>query len=745
MDKTYHPHTEDQIYQLWEQSGAFTPVIDPAKTPFTIILPPPNANEPLHAGHALYTVEDIMVRYHRMLGDPTLWLPGTDHAGIETQFVFEKKLKAEGKSRFDYDRDTLYNLIATYVNQNRTIAVNQMKRLGFSLDWTRERFTLDEAHNRRVFAVFKKMHADGLIYRDEKIVNYCTRCGTAFSHLEVNYVDEIGCLYYLKYGPFVLATTRPETKFGDTAVAVNPKDKRYSQYVGQEITVDGLNGPFTVKVIADDMVDMNFGTGVVKITPAHDPDDFEAGQRHRLEVKKIIGFDGRLNQLTGKYAGLTVNQARQQVVADMQDRGMIVKVDDHYSHRLGRCYRCNSVIEPMVSPQWFVRIAPLAQLAVGAVKADKVKIFPPRFKKQFLTWMKDVRDWPISRQIVWGHRLPVWYNLDANPDIRVTFKNSSGAIESGRVGDLLSRFSEIKSGLQTLLAPTNASYFIDPVEANDSGPHILQETDTFDTWFSSGQWPYSTLGWEPDGNHSPDFKYFYPTTVLDTMWDILFFWVARMIMMGVYVTGDIPFRVAHMHSRVLDGRGQKMSKSKGNAINPLDITQQYGADALRWALVVGVAPGSDIALSPDKIRAARNFVNKIWNATRFILMLAEKHNYYGRKIDLTKINAADQDIIKNKVLLSRQVTKLIDQYKFGLAAEKLYDFFWHQFCDVYIESVKDRGPEVIPVLIDILITNLKLFHPFIPFITETVYQELVGRFTLDEALLIAASWPHDIS
>ncbi|MFA6519059.1 MAG: valine--tRNA ligase [Candidatus Shapirobacteria bacterium] len=746
MDKAYSPSTEPEIYDLWEKSGAFTPKIDKTKKPFTIILPPPNANDPLHAGHALYTVEDIMVRFHRMLGDPTLWLPGTDHAGIETQFVFEKHLKADDKSRFDYDRNTLFKMISDFVNENRTTAVNQMKRLGFSLDWTRLKFAMDPDHNDRVFAVFRKMYQDGLIYRDEKIVNYCTRCGTAFSNLEVNHVEEIGSLYYMKYGPFVLATTRPETKFGDTAVAVNPKDKRYQQYVGQEITVDGLNGPFKVKVIADSMVDMQFGTGVVKITPAHDPDDFAASQRHHLEIKKIIGFDGRLNELTGKYAGLTVNQARQQVVADMQARGMLVKIDDHYLHRIGRCYRCNQIIEPMVSPQWYVKIESLADKAVEAVKSDAVEIFPKRFKIQFLTWMKDIRDWPISRQIVWGQRIPAWYNLDETPAIRLTFIDQDNKTIIDNWENIKGKYSFeiIKLGLQSLIAPTTAKYYLSEADALKSGGNILQETDTFDTWFSSGQWPYSTLGWDPDGHHSEDFKYFYPTSVLDTMWDILFFWVARMIMMGLYVTGEVPFKVAHMHSRVLDGKGQKMSKSKGNTINPVDIAENFGADALRLALVIGVAPGSDIALSEDKIRSARNFVNKIWNASRFVLMIAEKHNCFDIKIDLDKIKPADQKIIKQKIILIKQVTKLIEQYKFGLASEKLYQFFWHDFCDVYIESTKDRGPEVVPILLDVLITSLKLLHPFIPFVTESVYQQLRNQFDLPEPLLISSSWPDEI-
>lgn len=758
MDKSYNPDKESQIYKLWSDSGAFTPKVPPQplkakkkKEPFTIILPPPNANNPLHAGHALFTVEDIMVRYHRMLGDPTLWLPGTDHAGIETQFVFEKHLQKKGKSRFDYDRETLFKLIFDYVQKNRDVANNQMKRLGFSLDWSREKFTLDEDHTQRVYSVFRKMVNDGLVYRDQKIVNYCTHCGTSFSNLEVNYVEEKTNLYYLKYGPFVLATTRPETKFGDTAVAVNPKDKRYKKYIGQEIDVNGLIGPFRVKVIADDMVDMKFGTGVVKVTPAHDLNDFEASIRHNLPIKRVINFKGRLNELTGKYAGLTVNQARKKVVEDMKEKGMMVKIDENYQHRIGRCYRCNHVIEPMVSPQWFVKVKPLVKKAVDVVKKDKILIFPKRFKKEFLTWMKNIKDWPISRQIVWGHRIPIWYCLDNQPSkFNITFINKKGETIHGDYSQLSEQkysYPEIKKGLQSLIAQTGVKFYLSEDEAKKHGKLVLQETDTFDTWFSSGQWPYSTLGWSPDGNHSPDFEYFYPTTVLDTMWDILFFWVARMIMMGIYATGQIPFKVAHMHSRVTDSHGKKMSKSKGNVIDPVIMSDKYGADALRMALIIGVAPGSDISLSENKIRAQRNFVNKIWNASRFVEMIIDRFQEKDSKlkvsldIDKSKLTSVDKDILKqlDKIIIS--TTKNIEKYRFGQASEDLYHFFWHQFCDIYIESAKDRGPETIPVLLTVLTTSLKLLHPFIPFVTETLFQDLNQKFNLKKELLISSTWP----
>ncbi|MBI2464608.1 valine--tRNA ligase [Candidatus Shapirobacteria bacterium] len=748
MDKTYTPQNEDKIYSLWETSGAFTPKIDKTKEPFSIILPPPNANEPLHAGHALYVVEDIMVRYHRMLGDPTLWLPGTDHAGIETQFVYEKHLKAEGKSRFDFDRDTLYKLIAEYVNKNRDIAVNQMKRLGFSLDWTRERFTLDEAHNQRVFAVFKKMCDDGLVYRDEKIVNYCTFCGTAFSNLEVVHKTVNSHLWYINYGPLEVATTRPETLLGDTAVAVNPSDPRYQKLIGTTITLPLIGRQ--IPIIGEESVSPEFGTGAVKVTPSHSPEDYDMAKKHGLEFVRIFDYDGKANSnvVDEKYIGLFPNQLRESVVKDLESAGILSKTVD-YSHEVGHCYKCGRSIEPITAPQWFVKIRSLADKAIEVVKKDKVKIFPSRFKKDFLTWMKDIRDWPISRQIVWGHRIPVWYNLDENPDILVSYIDKNGQNISGYWKNLKDKYQEVALGLQTLLAPINAKYYFSKEEALKKSPLskgdleglVLQETDTFDTWFSSGQWPYSTLGWEPDGNHSEDFKYFYPTSVLDTMWDILFFWVARMIMMGVYVTGEIPFKVAHMHSRVLDGKGQKMSKSKGNTINPLSIVEAHGADALRMALVIGVAPGSDIALSEDKIRAQRNFVNKIWNASRFVLMTLEK--YPDAVFDLPKnlTNSSDQEIVDklNKIITS--TTSNIDKYKFGQAADDLYQFFWHDFCDVYLESTKNRDEKIIPVLKHVLITSLKLLHPFIPYVTETVYQELKSKLKSNEELLITSTWP----
>jgi len=773
MDKAYNPVSEAKIYDLWMSSGAFTPKIpkdlkESKKThkPFTIILPPPNANDPLHAGHALFTVEDIMIRYHRMLGDPTLWLPGTDHAGIETQFVFEKHLQKEGKSRFDYDRKTLFNLIFDYVNKNRDVAKNQLQRLGFSLDWTREKFTMDTDHINRVYAVFHKMINEGLVYRDEKIVNYCTYCGTAFSNLEVEHKTINSHLWYIKYGPLTVATTRPETMLGDTAVAVNPKDKRYKDLIGKTITLPLVNKD--IPVIADNSVDIKFGTGAVKVTPSHSPEDYDLAKTHHLEFVRIFDYDGKSNKnVPPKYQNLFPSQVRQLVLDDLTSHNLLLETKN-YSHEVGHCYKCGRPIEPITAPQWFVKIKPLADKATEVVQKDKVLIFPKRFKKSFLTWMKDIKDWPISRQIVWGHQIPAWYCVENNPTkFNLTFIDKKGKTVHGNWLQLCDQnylYEEVKNGLQSLIAETDVKFYLSEEEAKKHGNIVLQETDTFDTWFSSGQWPYSTLGWSPDGHHSPDFDYFYPTTVLDTMWDILFFWVARMIMMGLYTTGEIPFKVAHMHSRVTDSKGQKMSKSKGNVIDPLTMSDKYGADALRMALVIGVAPGSDISLSEDKIRAQRNFVNKIWNASRFVEMLIDRlqQNNPNLKINFSPssrgdvdlstkgFSPADKNILEKLKKIISSTTKNLNNYRFGQASEDLYQFFWHEFCDIYIENAKDRldsttggGEEVITILLTILINSLKLLHPFIPFITETVYQDLISKYNLPKELLITSSWPTD--
>jgi len=735
LEKQYNPQeVEQRIYRFWEKGEYFTPKIDKKKKPFCIILPPPNANDPLHAGHAVFVVEDILCRWHKMLGDITLFLPGTDHAGIETQYVFEKKLKEKGKSRFDFDRKTLYQMINKYVEENRNVAKKQLKRLGFSLDWSREKYTLEPEILKTVFATFVKLHQDDLVYRGERIVNFCTRCGTAFSNLEVVYKERKDPLYYMKYGPFVIATVRPETKFGDTAVAVNPKDKRYKKWIGKEFIYQSLIGPRKMKVVGDSSIDPEFGTGAVKVTPANDPNDFEIAKRHNLKILSVINPDGKLNKNTGRFAGLWVKEARKKVVEELKEKGDIVKIDEDYTHRVGTCYRCKNQIEPLTMPQWFIKTKSLAKPAIEVVKKDKLKVIPKRFKKLYLQWMENIRDWNISRQIVWGPRIPVWYCLKCNPKIIINFINKKGKKTSGTYKELIAkyRFSEIKEGLQSIIAPQDATYSLKPGACEKcKSKDVIQETDTFDTWFSSGQWPLTTLGY-PD---SKDFKYFYPTAVLDTMWDILFFWVARMVMFGLYLTGKIPFQIAHMHSRVVDKNGKKMSKSRGNVINPVEMIDKYSADALRMALVFGCAPASDISLSEKKIEAMRNFSNKLWNASRFILM----ENNPKEKTRKKPLHQDDKWIIKEMEKTVKKVNLLLGKYHFGLASQEIYQFFWHTFCDKYIEMSKKRREEAQPTLVQILKTSIILLHPFMPHITEEIYQKLPIKNKRSSIMIEA--WP----
>ena len=744
MEKNYSSTDEDKTYKLWEESGAFTPRIDKTKKPYSIILPLPNANDPMHMGHALFTIEDILVRYHRMLGDPTLWLPGGDHAGIETQFVFEKNLKKENKSRFDFDRETLYQKIWDFVEKNRILNMYQMKKLGFSMDWSRYHYSLEPAIIKNVSTVFKKLYNDGLVYRDEKIVNYCTFCGTAFSNLEVDHKNVDSHLWYIKYGLLTVATTRPETMLGDTAVAVNPKDKRYAKLIGTKIMLPLVNRE--IPVIGEETIDIKFGTGAVKVTPSHSPEDYDMAKKHGLEFMRIFDYDGKTNNnVPEKYRGLFPSQVREVVINDLTELGLMEKIEN-YSHEVGHCYRCGRVIEPITAPQWYVKIDKLAKPAIEAAKKGEVKFFPTRFKKSFIDWMENIRDWNISRQIVWGPRIPAWYCLDCNPNIKINFLDKNKNIISGFYKDLKNKydFKEIKNGLQSLVAPVSSDFQIADFRCQKcKGEHTLQETDTFDTWFLSGQWPLNTLGFNPENleKSSEDFKYFYPTSVLDTLWDILFFWVARMMMFGLYLTGDVPFKTVHLHARCTDSKGQKMSKSKGNVVDPLIMSEKYGTDALRMSLVYGIAPASDFVISEDKIRAQRNFVNKIWNATRFILM---KIGDLNPSPTLPLTGQGDQDnvnILDKLKKIVKSTTDNLNKYRFGQASEDLYQFFWHDFCDVYIESTKNKGPEVIPVLIEVLVTSLKLLHPFMPFVTETIYQETKEVFKQKEKMLITSTWP----
>ncbi len=697
MDKAYDPKSvEENIYKLWETGGYFSPNNDSSKKPFSILLPPPNANADLHLGHAMYVVEDIMIRYHRMKGDPTLWLPGADHAGFETQFVYEKYLAKQDKSRFDFDRETLYKDIWNFVAANRGTMENQLRRLGFSLDWSRNIFMLDPKIVTIVHQSFKKLFDDGLVYRDAGLVNYCTKDGTSFSDLEVVHVERTDPLYYMKYGPFILATVRPETKFGDTAVAVNPRDKRYKKWIGQEIKVEGLLGPFKVVVVADDAIDPAFGTGVAKVTPYHDMTDFQIAKRHNLPGKQVIGFDGRLTKLCGPYAGMKVKAAREQIVKDMIDRGLMDHIDNDYVHTVATCYKCGTVLEPLPLSQWYIKVKPLADAAKKAIKEKNITFVPKRFEKIATMWLTNFHDWNISRQIVWGIRIPAWKCENCS-----TQKEEYWVVTDGET-------------------PTNCT--------KCGGTRLTQDMDNFDTWFSSAQWPFATLKAAQPG----DFERFYPTSVMETGYDILPVWVCRMMMLGIYITGDVPFRTVYLHGLVRDAKGQKMSKSKGNVINPLKMADQYGADALRFSLVFGTAAGNDQSLSEDKIRGMRNFANKLWNAARFISLNYKepKEGKYGPSIQ-------DQVFYKKLKKITTDATKRLEKYNLSLAADIIYENFWHWYCDICIEDVK-KDKLSYRALYDGLITFLKLLHPFMPFVTEEIWNKMPR---VHDKPLIISSWP----
>lgn len=700
-----HLKTEERIYRLWEESGYFNPDKLPgAKSakPFTIIMPPNNANGLLHMGHAVgLTLQDILVRFWRMRGRRTLWLPGADHAGFETQVVYDKKLDKEGRDRREMSREQIYKEIWDFTQENKAKMYAQTKKLGASCDWSRETFTLDPKIVKGVYATFKKLYEDGLAYRDLRVVNWCPKHKTALSDLEVKYVEREDPLYFIKYGPLTLATVRPETKFGDTALAVNPKDKRYQKYIGKEIEARGVLGPLKFKVIADEAVDPEFGTGVVKVTPAHDATDFEIWQRHKNEIsgpKVVIDENGRLTGEVGEYKGLKVAEAREKVAEAMKKIGILEKIDPHYKHQIATCYKCGNTLEPLPKPQWFIEVAPLAKKALETVQKGKIKIIPDHQKKVYLHWLKNIRDWNISRQIVWGIRIPAWYHAP---------------VCIPKPG----RESDIKNCKEIVISETEpACEFCDA--------KYTQDHDVFDTWFSSGQWPYLTLGY-PDHK---DFKTFYPTDVMETGYDILFFWVTRMVMLGLYRTGKIPFKTVYLHGLVRDKDKQKMSKSKGNVIDPLGVAETYGTDAVRMALVVGNTPGSDVVITEDKIRGYRNFATKIWNISRFILM-NRKSEYEKAKCSPTaedKKNLAELKKIKVKI------AKHIEKHEFHLAAETAYHYIWHTFADKIIEAAKPRlngndqkdAAAAYGMLEEILIESLAMLHPFMPYVTEEIYQKL---------------------
>ncbi len=736
-----HLKVEEELYARWEKNGYFKPEINPSGEPFCIIMPPPNANGSLHLGHAVFiTLEDLMTRYARLQGKAALWLPGADHAGFETQVVFEKKLEKEGRSRFDLPREELYKETYDFTQNNKSVMESQLKRLGASCDWSRAKFTLDPDIIKTVYQTFKDLYDDGLAYRDARPVNWCTKHQTSLSDLEVKFEGRVDPLYYIKYGPLTLATVRPETKFGDTAVAVNPNDKRYQKYIGQELEIETVSGLAKIKVIADEYVDPKFGTGVVKITPAHDPNDFEVARRHNLEIREVIDQYGKMNEKAGEYRGMKILEARKAVVEEMKKKDLIEKVDENYVHQVGKCYKCGTTIEPRVLPQWFIAVNKKGDKtgktwtkdALNAVEKGEVKFVTDKFRKIFNHWVNNLRDWNISRQIVWGIQIPAWFCKDCN-EVTVT------------AGEKPMRCHKCNS--------TN----------------IEQDRDVFDTWFSSGQWPFATLKTTQKG----DFDKFYPTSVMETGWDILPFWVMRMIMMGLYVTGKVPFRDVYLHGLVRDQDRQKMSKSKGNVINPLGVAETYGSDAVRMALVFGTSAGNDAIISEEKIRGMRNFANKIWNASRFVLLQVSGGDIREGKlgsarldnldIDKTILTENDKAILRDMELVQASITDKLDKFRFSQAGEELYEFFWHNFCDSYIECAKvqiegDRNlnqetegviksesdkhilENTKKILIKILSESLIMLHPFVPYVTEAVWQELRAIVPLTDSIMIA-KWP----
>ncbi len=752
LPKNYnHQQYEQDIYDLWEKNNSFNPDYKKSskktnsQTPFTIIMPPPNANDPLHVGHAMFvTVEDILIRFHRMLGDDTLWLPGTDHAGIETQFVYEKKLQKEDKSRFDFDRETLYKNIWDYVQENSDTAVSQIKKLGASADWSRFKFTLDEDIVKTVLETFIKLNKKGLIYRANRLVNYCTKCGTGFSELEINHQEQLSCLYYIKYGPLVVATTRPETKFADIALAVHPNDKRYQKYVGSVLEIPCIHQTFHLPVIADEFVDPKFGTGVVKITPYHDKNDFDFWQRHQNNPllkntvpDTAINYDGRLTKLAGPLEGLTVFSGRKEVVAKLEEKKLLVKIDDKHKNNLATCYRCKRAIEPLPLSQFYIKTKPLIEPVLEALENKEVKIYGAGHDKILKHWLEILDDWNISRQIVWGIRIPVWYDTNTNPDLRVIFFDKNKEKISGIIGELTQKYSleEIKKGLQSLSASAKANYEISLTEPSSN--HI-QETDTFDTWFSSSQWPVATLL----NSNDDDFERFYPTQVMETAYDILMFWVMRMLMMGIFLTNKVPFKNVYLHGLIRDSKGRKMSKSVGNVINPLQITEKYGADALRMALIIRSSAGLDKSVGDADFKAARNLTNKLWNAARYILLSIEEKSDKSIQTDKTS-KSFDKIFLEKLGLITNDITNQLDKFQIGLAADTVYSEFWHWFCDICIEENK-KGNLSDYLLLEGLATFLKLFHPFIPFVTEQLWQTLFEMELVSEPLLILSSWPKNL-
>ena len=747
MPPAYDPaRVEEARYAWWEERGYFQPRMAEGRDPFVVIMPPPNVTGQLHLGHALTaTVEDTLVRWRRMQGRPTLWLPGTDHAGIATQYVVEIYLASQGIDRRQIGRERFLEHVWEWVRLYGGAIQNQHRRLGASCDWTRERFTLDEGPSRAVRTTFVHLYESGRIYRGERMINWCPKDLTALSDLETEYEDAQGKLWHINY-PFAdgsgrhltVATTRPETFVGDTAVAVNPNDPRYSDAIGQTVILPFIDRP--IPIIGDDYVDMEFGTGALKVTPGHDVNDFEIGQRHGLRVIDVMSPDGRMNQEAGPYEDLDRFEARDRIVADLESAGFLEKTED-YQNRIGQCYRCQTIIEPRVSIQWFVDIEPLAKRAADAVKDGRIDIVPERFTQTYLTWMEGIRDWCISRQLWWGHRIPAWFCASCDSDklrifLREPLTDQDGSmVDEGLYAhvrglglvhqDVLERADHVevdKSATPIVSAEPPAAC------PTCGSADLIQDPDVLDTWFSSGLWPHSTLGW-PD--ESEDFANFHPTSVMETGYDILFFWVARMIMLGLENTGEVPFRTVYLHGLVRDEHRQKMSKTRGNVIDPLERIAEYGTDALRMALTIATTPGSDLALTPARMESGRNFANKLWNAARYVVRTMETANVAVGSEMPPPIHREDRWIVSRLQSVTQQVNRLLEDFQLGQAEQVIRDFLWDEFADWYIELAKvrlrsgDNRPA--PYLIGVLEQSVRLLHPFMPFVTEEIWQSLIAR------------------
>ena len=706
LAKAYEPkEVEDRIYDFWMKGKYFHAEVDPKKKPYTIVIPPPNITGQLHLGHAMdETLQDTLIRWRRMQGYSALWLSGTDHASIATEAKIVEAMRKEGITKEEIGREKFLERAWAWKDQYGGRIVEQLKKLGSSCDWDRLRFTMDEGCNKAVNHVFKKLYDKGLIYRGERIINWCPHCKTSISDAEVVFEEKEGSFWHLRYplsdgsGYIELATTRPETMLGDTAVAVHPDDERYKALVGKTVILPLVNKE--IPIIADSYVEQDFGTGVVKITPAHDPNDFEVGLRHNLPVINVMDDGGVINENGGKYAGMPALEARKQIVKDLDEAGFLIKIEP-IKHNVGTCYRCGTVVEPRVSTQWFVKMEPLAKPAIDAVKDGDIRFIPERMDKVYYNWMENIKDWCISRQLWWGHQIPAWY------------------CECG----------------ETIVSET-----VPTVCPKCGGTHLTRDPDTLDTWFSSALWPFSTLGW-PD--NTEELKYFYPTNTLVTGYDIIFFWVARMIFSGLEHMGEVPFNTVFFHGLIRDAQGRKMSKSLGNGVDPLDVISVYGADALRFTLVTGNSPGNDLRFSEEKVSASRNFANKIWNAARFILM-----NIEGKDIDCAlpkKLYTSDKWILNRFNNVTAAVTENLEKFELGMAVSKLYDFIWDDFCDWYIELAKIRmngadeesADSARRVLVWTMSNTLKLLHPFMPYITEEIWQTLPH----DGEALIVAKWP----